>query len=109
MASVTNKAAHQIDSYSYFELRAQDVVLTTGELILMILDVLVDSEEVDSSWVVRRNQILYQCMLINRSWCEWSRKLLWREPAWPHRAFDTVLQQFDAAEVGGHSVSVEVS
>jgi len=89
---------------------ARDVALTTGELILMILNALMEPLDDSDAFIVHghyHKYHLYQCMFINRVWCEWSRKLLWRELVWPHTAFDAVLQQFDVVEAGGYIVPVE--
>lgn len=90
------------------KMRAQDAALTTGELILMVLDALGEPDDGDALFLHRHHHNLYQCMLVNRFWCEWSRKLLWRELVWPQAAFDAVLQQFDVVEAGGYIVPITV-
>ncbi|KIM25709.1 hypothetical protein M408DRAFT_26034 [Serendipita vermifera MAFF 305830] len=73
-------------------------VISADELILMILEALYNPVEPKSYMVSDNEKNYHNCMLVNRQWCKWAQRMLWKELSLPERAFDAVLQQFDVAK-----------
>ena len=88
---------------------ATTTVVNTDELILMILEALHEPVDTKVQCIGENEKNYRKCMLVNRKWCKWAQRLLWKDLSLPQQAFDAVIQQFDVMSKGDHYAKLDVS
>lgn len=97
MASPTSEIVTKFDFK--LESDAKSMVVAADELILMILEAVYEPVDPQVHRLSQNEKNYRRCMLVNRKWCKWAQRFLWKDLTLPQNAFDAVLQQFDTPQV----------